>query len=185
VSAKSERVVATLRAEIIDGTIPAGARLRQVEVAERLGVSTTPVREAFVALVREGLVVGEEHKGLMVFIPTEADLAENFAIRAELESLAAESSVPKLTDEDIDALARLVDDDRAFHSLLYSRAQMRKLASLIDDLRDVAEGWLERLDASENGARARSEHAAILEACRRRDAADAARLVAEHLSVVA
>ena len=183
-SAKSERVVATLRAEIIGGAIPAGARLRQVEVAKRLGVSTTPVREAFVSLTREGLVVGDEHKGLMVFTPTEADLAENYAIRAELESLAVESAVPALTEYDFAALERLLDEDREFHALLYSRAQMPKLASLIDDLRDVAEGWHARLNAPADPQRARREHEAILDACRRRDVAAAARLVAEHLAVV-
>lgn len=184
-SAKSERVAEALRADIIDGTIPGGARLRQVEVAERLGVSTTPVREAFAMLVREGLVVGDEHKGLAVFCPTSADLAENYAIRAELESLAAEHAIPRLTGADIAALEQLVADEHAFHRRLYERAGMPKLASLIDDLRAVAVGWGKILTTASDSDVKAGQHEAMLDACRLRDVATAVRLIRDELRVPA
>src|SRR3954449_10902511 len=75
---------------ILAGEIPAGARLRHVDMTRRFGVSTTPVREAFVALQGEGLLLGDPHRGVVVFRPSRADLRENYEIRVALEALAAE-----------------------------------------------------------------------------------------------
>src|SRR5215216_3533304 len=85
----SGAVAARLRQEIVAGELPAGTRLRQVEIARRLGVSTTPVREALAALQREGLVRLHPQRGAVVFVPTVEDLREHYEIRAALESLAA------------------------------------------------------------------------------------------------
>ena len=66
-----------LRAQIVAGELPSGSKLRQVEIARRFGVSTTPVREALAALQREGLVRLHPQRGAVVFVPTVADLREH------------------------------------------------------------------------------------------------------------
>src|SRR5215471_5782938 len=87
-SLRSQDVAEKLRHEVVSGMHPAGTRLRQVEVATRLGVSTTPVREAFRTLAEEGLVVHDSHRGVIVFEPSPREVHEIYEIRLELESLA-------------------------------------------------------------------------------------------------
>src|ERR1700754_4571906 len=83
------QVAERLRAEIVAGERAAGSRLRQVEIARALHVSTTPVREALAMLQREGLVRLSEQRGAVLFLPSADDLREHYEIRAALESLAA------------------------------------------------------------------------------------------------
>jgi DNA-binding GntR family transcriptional regulator len=74
---RADSVAAEFRHMILSGELPAGSRLRQVEVSERFGVSTTPVREAFLSLSREGLVRQDAHRGFTVLLPSRDDLREN------------------------------------------------------------------------------------------------------------
>src|SRR5919108_1006681 len=78
------QVAERLKAEILAGDREPGSRLRQVEIARALGVSTTPVREALASLQREGLVRLHPQRGAVVFVPTVADLREHYEIRAAL-----------------------------------------------------------------------------------------------------
>ena len=82
-------VAAELRRMIQAGELAAGAPLRQGELAARFGISTTPVREALMALAREGLIRHDAHRGAIVFPPTHEDIRENFEIRLALEPLAS------------------------------------------------------------------------------------------------
>lgn len=88
-----EQVWATLREEILDGTLAAGTRLGEVELSERLGVSRGTVREALRRLQQSGLVEGEDRLGLSVASFSAAQLRELFAVRAALEALAATTIV--------------------------------------------------------------------------------------------
>ena len=83
------QVAEHLKAEILAGRRAPGDKLRQVEIARALGVSTTPVREALATLQREGLVRLHPQRGAVVFLPSVDDLREHYEIRAALESLAA------------------------------------------------------------------------------------------------
>ena len=105
-------VAERLRDLIRSGELPSGAHLRQDEIAARFGVSTTPVREAFVALEREGLVRRHPHRGVVVFVPSVEELDEVYEIRAMLEPLATEIATKKLTEDDLVALERIVADMR-------------------------------------------------------------------------
>src|ERR671916_2913622 len=100
----SEEVASRLREEILRGDLEPGRRLRQGEVAERFGVSTTPVREAFALLQAQGLVRVDPHKGAIVFHPTAEDLRHLYEIREALEVLAIEKSMQNLSQ---DQLAKL------------------------------------------------------------------------------
>src|ERR1700722_15415327 len=101
-------VTERLREMIKSHELPAGTRLRQAEFAERFGVSTTPIREAFVALAREGLVRQDAHRGVVVFRPTVNEPNELFETRGALEPLATELATRQLSDEDLAGLERIV-----------------------------------------------------------------------------
>jgi len=195
----TEMTVERLRAAIRSGELAPGARLRQMETAKRLGVSSTPVREAFAALEREGLVVSSSHKGIVVFEPTLSDLHEAYAIRQLLEGLATELAAPRMTDTDIDDLTDLLDqmDDaggdetqqqrfvelnRAFHARIYSVANMPRLERLIADLRHSSETYVSmHRSLGRDEAQTSADHRAIVEACRARDGSKAGEAMRAHL----
>jgi DNA-binding GntR family transcriptional regulator len=193
---RAQAVAERLRGEIGSGALAPGTRLRQVEVAERFGVSTTPVREAFHLLQREGLVRIDAHRGATVFVPTAADLRECYEIRIPLEALAAAKAAERFRDQDAAELEAMLDEMRdtadperyvalnqRFHSTLYALADRPRLARLIADLRDATNAYLhiyattglasEPLDA---------EHREILAACKARDPQRAAQAVERHLA---
>jgi DNA-binding GntR family transcriptional regulator len=151
---RSEAVAAELRRMILSGELPGGARLRQQEFADRFGVSSTPVREAFTALAREGLVRQDAHKGVVVFEASPEDVRENFEIRAALESLAAELAAKSITGEELAQLDELLSQMRKmirrnpaehnrvlnprFHSIVNAAARRPRLLALIENLRGAA-----------------------------------------------
>lgn len=189
-------VIARLRDDIRGGELAPGSRLLQLEIAARYGVSSTPVREAFSALEREGLLVSSPHRGVVVFRPTVEDLRETYEIRIALESLSIAAAVPRLSEADLDELDALIvrmaevgDDpalhgalNRAFHARLSAAAGMPKLDKLIGDLRDASAAYLRLYaDLAPEADAARSEHLQILEACRARSVARARKAVTAHL----
>ncbi|WP_321842733.1 GntR family transcriptional regulator [Paraburkholderia bannensis] len=98
-----EYVLGTLRAEILQGVYAAGTRLRQEEVAKRLGVSTTPVREAFRDLRAEGLVAIDPNKGVEVRGLTAGDVSEIYELRMMLEPMLAARACLHASADQIDA----------------------------------------------------------------------------------
>lgn len=86
-----------LRADILDGRLPIGARLHETRLARRLAVSRTPVREAILRLVSEGLVIRDEVGVASVYRLTVADLTEVYEMRVLLETLAATKAVQRST----------------------------------------------------------------------------------------
>ncbi len=108
----TEQIAAALRNEIVTGQLLAGTRLLQIETAQRFGVSTTPVREAFGLLQRDGLVQIDTHRGVTVFLPTIEDLIEHYEIRMALEILAAEKAARRFQAEDAPPLMALLDEMR-------------------------------------------------------------------------
>ena len=184
-----------LREEIRHGTITPGSRLRQVQVAARFDVSTTPVREAFASLEREGLLVDLAHRGVTVFHPTLEDLRETYEIRIPLEALATEKGVANMTSEDIAVLeamlakmeAALEDSTYAqlnaeFHGVIYEAAGRPKLAKLIARLREESAAYLRLHQAVTPNARdSQRDHELIVAACKARAPKRAARAMAAHL----
>ncbi|MCI6557266.1 GntR family transcriptional regulator [Schaalia hyovaginalis] len=145
-----EQVWATLREEILNGTLPAGARLGEVELAERLGVSRGTVREALRRLQQSGLVEGEDRAGLSVARFDSRQLRELFDVRAALEGLAATTIVKSGRGEDVAerlekrlpepertaSLAEVLDIDLGFHEALCREAGNATLLEMWHDLQD-------------------------------------------------
>jgi DNA-binding GntR family transcriptional regulator len=104
-----DRVYASLRSGILDGSYPQGARLGEVELAEALGVSRTPVREALRRLGSEGLVETLPNKGARVrtWSPRELDAISD--LRALLEGHAAALAAPRISDPELAVMTRLVE----------------------------------------------------------------------------
>lgn len=151
---RSGVVADSLRRMILSGEIAPGTRLRQGELATQFQVSTTPVREAFALLSREGLVKLDAHRSVVVYRPSADDVRENYEIRAALESLAASLAATRITDRELDELQRLLIEmdekiltdvhhhttvlNPRFHALICRAAARPRLAAMIDTLRDAA-----------------------------------------------
>lgn len=196
---RAAAVAEELRRLILSGELKAGERLRQVELAERFNVSTTPVREAFTALAREGLVRHDSHRGVVVFTPTTSDVTENYEIRMALEPLAAELAAKSISDADLQRLDEVVKQmrrtsapleyqplNREFHRIIYAAAGRPRLFELIESLRDAFEAYI-GYDATarpdqEYYETAHREHEAIAAALKARAAKRARKLMLEHLS---
>jgi DNA-binding GntR family transcriptional regulator len=189
-------VAERLRAEIVAGKLPAGSKLRQVEIARRFGVSTTPVREALAALQREGLVRLHPQRGAVVFLPSVDDLREHYEIRAALEAVAAARTAERFEKAwaaPLEALleemrtgppaARYIELNQRFHTELYSYSQRPRLVEMIAGLRDASSAYLHiyRAAADFPVKRLDAEHRRILAACIARDAERAAAATREHL----
>ena len=143
---KTDLVAALIRELVITGDLEPGEQLRQRDLAQRFGVSQTPVREAMRRLESEGLLLCDTHRGFTVVEPDMGRVGENFQIRAALESLGASLAARKIDAAGLtklrelnDQMRALADDDdpgytelnREFHFAVYSCARSPLLLSLM------------------------------------------------------
>jgi DNA-binding GntR family transcriptional regulator len=194
-----EQLADHLRDEIIRGTFEPGEHLRLEDIAARFEVSTMPVREALRELESEGLVTIFPHRGAVVTELTAEDIEDIYEIRATLEAMATRLAIPGMTEEicrdladivermdgQLGHVATLVKLNHQFHSTLYAASGRRHLCDLNHMLRYRTQHYLHAyMDDLGSMALAQEEHRSILEACRRRDAEEAASLVEEHVTEV-
>ena len=189
---KTDLVAALIRELIITGELAAGEQLRQRDLAQRFGVSQTPVREAMRRLESEGLVVGDTHRGFTVVEPDDGPVEENFQIRAALESLGASLAARKIEAAGLarlqvlnDRMRALADDDpgyadlnREFHFTVYSCAGSPLLLTLMRLLWASLHGGPRVLRSHAESAR---QHDAILDALRSGDAPAASARTYQHI----
>ena len=124
-----ENVTDILRQSIIDGSLAPGTEFNQAQLAEQLGVSRGPIREALGQLEQEGLIESTPYKGVIVTRLTRRYVEELYSVRTALETLAVERAIDRLTQENLDTLNEIVDNMR-----LAARAQ--DLTGLVElDLR--------------------------------------------------
>jgi DNA-binding GntR family transcriptional regulator len=190
-----------LREAIIELRLRPGEPLREVALAEQLGVSKTPLREAFARLEQEGLVETTSFKGAVVTGYSERDLNEIYELRALLEGAAARAAAERSTDDTLDALRDLVVRSRElrdvgdlvglaellgrFDLIVYAQVTNERIAALIENLRahltrigKLTEAIPGRVEASVE------EHAAIVDALVARDPDEAERLMRVHIGSV-
>lgn len=151
-----ELVCENIRQAIIDGTFSPGERLMEIQLADEMGVSRTPVREAIRKLELEGFVVMIPRRGTYVADISIKDITEIYEIRTCLDTLAAGLAAERITDEELEALNRLlveigqyiadnnmekiVEADTAFHDILYQASRNERLRSIINNLREQLTG---------------------------------------------
>jgi DNA-binding GntR family transcriptional regulator len=203
---RAAAIAADLRRQILAGELPGGTHLRQNDIAQRYAVSTTPVREAFTALAREGFVDQDAHRGVVVFTPSASDLKENYEIRIALECLATELATAHITESELDDLDALNEAMRQalprdltrygtelspqFHRVLYAAARRPRLALIIQELRDAARAYIQMLtfnppQSLKDVEAAQAENDKICLALRARDAHTAVRATRRHLQMSA
>ena len=201
----SERVFVRLRDSIVNHELAAGRPVVIEQLASRLGVSRTPIREALSGLLQMALIEDTGHGALRVAPIDATYIWQVFAIRGALESLAAEVVAPQLTDSDIASLhdsafprlprpnkdfAAFREPDRAFHDLIHSFVRARCPLSYVNTLTDSVLLHTQRLaflEAHVSGAslrQSRQEHLAIFEALKQRDGAASRQLMQHHLERV-
>ena len=196
-----ETLVEALRDEIVRGDFAPGQYLRLEEIAPRFDVSTTPVREALRELEAEGLVTIFPHRGAIVTQLSADELQDIYDIRATLEEMATRLAVPFLTEATIADLTSLVEQidthlndvamvvklNHQFHHTLYTASGRSHLCELIRILRYRSQHYLHVfIVETELGhtPQSQGEHRAILEACERGDAEQAAALIHDHVAQV-
>ncbi|QKV73260.1 GntR family transcriptional regulator [Amycolatopsis sp. Hca4] len=192
----ADEVADRIREAIFGGVYAPGRQLREVELAEALGVSRGPVREALLRLEREGLVRGEWHRGTTVTSLSEEDVAELDSLRAALEHLAVERVVEHAGEEALAALDAVVSRmDRAldehemvrcdleFHDAVYAAAGHRRLLEAWQAIRSQVHLFLlTRIGLATEGylAGIPAEHRELVAALRTGERETALVLFAEH-----
>jgi DNA-binding GntR family transcriptional regulator len=147
-----EVVAETLRDAIVSGVLKPGERLMEIQLAEELGVSRTPVRESIRKLELEGFVVMVPRRGTYVTDLSIKDINEVYEIRTVLDVLAAGLAAERITEEELEELERLlvqigefvdqndveklIDFDTQFHDVLYRASRNDRLVGIINNLRE-------------------------------------------------
>lgn len=194
-----EVVFNTLREAILTGDLHPGERLMEIQLAEQLGVSRTPVREAIRKLEIEGLAVMIPRKGAEVASITEKQLKDVLEVRKALEELAVEMACERISQEDIKELQRahqevkklagkknlsgLVRADMAFHDVIYKAADNEQLIQILNKLRQQMYRYrMEYLKKFENHELIVAEHEVIFEAVCDRNSKAAIEAIRLHIT---
>ncbi|MCW1411266.1 GntR family transcriptional regulator [Rhizobium sp. 1AS11] len=181
---------------IRDGTYRPGAALREEEVAARLNVSRTPVREALGRLQEKGLLEAAPGRGLAVAALSSSQIFELYAMREEMEGIVARYAAHHATDAEIANLERINASfaaaqgdanaaarfNREFHARLYEAARNRYLQHAVEDLHETI-ALLSDTTFSHPGRTgvAADEHSLLIEAIRQRDTVAAQARAVEHI----
>jgi DNA-binding GntR family transcriptional regulator len=188
-------VVDEVRERIISGALPAGTKIDQQALAEELGVSRMPVREALRRLSAEGFIELISHRGAVVAELSSDEIVEIYEMRGVLQGLAARLALPHYTDDYVEEvrhiLAKLdaakdltewMELNRAFHDHIESPSGAKHLLALIERLTQQCAPYLlisvQFLHAEESAVEL---HHAILDACSQRDADALEAAVRAHL----
>jgi DNA-binding GntR family transcriptional regulator len=145
-----EKILETIRDAILKGSLKPGERVSEPDLAERFGISRTPIREAFRQLESEGYLVVVPRKGAVVASLSERDIEEFYAIKIILEGFAARMAADKLTEKEIERLESInerlhkiaKDGDvktffrvhNEFHEVFIKAAGNDKLSEMINQL---------------------------------------------------
>jgi DNA-binding GntR family transcriptional regulator len=191
----------TIKESILNLRSSPGTQLHIEDLADQMGISRTPIREALLRLESDGLVRVVPRVGFFVTEITRRDLEELFELRALLEGYAAEKAASLLTEDELAHIDRVLETgvsaveqgdldnfletEIAFHTLLIERAPNRQLIAMMESLQDLT--YRERilsLESLENVRESCIEHRRIVEALRQRDGELAGRLMREHICAV-
>ena len=189
-------VVDEVRERIISGTLPGGTKIDQQALAEELGVSRMPVREALRRLSAEGFIELISHRGALVAELSSDEIIEIYEMRGVLQGLAARLALPHYTDEYVEEVKHILAKldtakdltewmalNRTFHDHIESPSGAKHMLALIERLTQQCAPYLlisvQFLHAEESAVEL---HHAILDACVQRDAEALEAAVRAHLT---
>ena len=192
------RVFHRIREDILSGKYSENEELKEATIGAEFGVSRTPVREALRQLELEGLVKIVPNKGAYVTGISEKDTQDIYVIRSYLEGLAARWACEHITEAEIEELEeivylsefhakkkhadQIVELDNKFHSSIYKASGSKILEHELTTFHHYVERIRkESLRKEERALQSNTEHAAILDAIRRRDGDLAEKLAHEHI----
>lgn len=187
-----------LRERILHGVYPEGEPLRQDAIAEELGVSRIPVREALRQLEAEGLVTFNPHRGAVVSTLSLREIEELFELRADIEVDLLRRAMPNVATEDVTRAKEILDAYEAalragdiaswgalnwqFHSTIYAPSDRQLTLGFAQKLHQHCDRYLRMQLALTHGeSRASEQHRAILSAVRKRDTQRACALLRSHI----
>jgi DNA-binding GntR family transcriptional regulator len=193
-----EVVFNTLRKNILRGDLKPGERLMEIQLANKLGVSRTPVREAIRKLELEGLVLMIPRRGAEVAKITEKNLRDALEIRRTLEKLAVSLACARITDQEMDELRRasnhcgtflnkndlmgIAKADEEFHNVIYRATDNQKLIKILNNLSEQVYRYrVEYLKHKETPAQIINEHKKLIKAIEERDVERASEIAAVHI----
>ena len=188
----------TLRQAILRGELKPGERLMEIQLANKLGVSRTPIREAIRKLELEGLVLMIPRKGAEVADISEKSLKDVLEVRRALEELSVKLTCDRITKEEIKELEQAAENfrktmkskditeiaeaDVRFHDVIYTATKNQKLIQLLNNLHEQMYRYrIEYLKDEEVYPKLLKEHKEIIERINRGEKEEAARIVCEHI----
>ena len=192
------RVFQKLREDILSGKYQEHEELKEVAIGEELGVSRTPVREAFRQLELEGLIQIIPNKGAYVTGITAKDVKDIYMIRSLLEGLCARLATEKITKEQMEEMAeniyledfhaqkghkdQMAELDNRFHDILYEACDSKLLEHTLEDYHEyVLRVRQKTLSTNTRGRASNDEHRQIMEAIKAGDADRAEKLANQHM----
>ncbi|MFZ5986433.1 MAG: GntR family transcriptional regulator [Bacillota bacterium] len=194
-----EVIFNTLREAIIAGELKPGERLMEVKLAEKMGVSRTPVREAIRKLELEGLVDMLPRKGAHVAELSVKDIMNVLEVRASLDGLATALAAERITDEEIKELGHILSQfvayaekdnlqgtikkDVEFHDLIYHASRNERLIQIASNLREQVQRfrviYLKDYSSPKDLIK---EHESIYDAVAKRDKESAQKYAQKHIN---
>lgn len=189
----------TLREAILRGDLVPGERLMELQLAAKLGVSRTPIREAIRMLEQEGLAITIPRKGAIVAGMTEKDMQDVLEIREALEELSVQVACDKITEEEIARLRenmenfedslksgdlkRMAEADVEFHDVIYQATDNLKLINMLNNLREQMYRYrVEYLKNPSNHEQLLREHEAIYRGIMEKDKDAVTEMIRKHIS---
>jgi len=187
-----------LKNAIIDQTIEPGARLVESKIADMLGISRTPLREALHKLEREDWIEKNPSGGFQVVTLTKDDIEQTFGIRSVLEAYAARLAAENHQDRDLAPLEKKIEEFKVclesgdsdnlqkintqFHDLLYALSKSPKLIKMINQLRAQISRFRQIiLKQNEYAHKSNEDHVKMLAAIKNRDGKTVEQLVRDHI----
>jgi DNA-binding GntR family transcriptional regulator len=192
----ADQVAEVLREKILSGELPAGQYIRQEAIAQELGVSRLPVREALVLLESQGLVQTEKYKGTFVASLSMREIEEIYALRGLLETFLLRRAFPNLDEQIFEQAEQIIERSKKaknlaewaelnwqFHTTLYEPAHLDLTLKTLEQVLIRADRYLrlQRTLSAKLRASSDEQHAHIIELLRAGKCEDAIRAMGEHI----
>lgn len=193
---KSDQIADLIQDEVLSGRLTPGMRLMQVDLAQRFGTSTTPVREALRKLEAVGLLAQHPHRGHIVAMRSAAEMEEIYGVQILIDGWQAELAAPNISDadltllDDLDHQMRKVEGDLVayrplsvrFHNCIYRAANRPTLYAISENVRRRIVAELRQyVEAGGRIALLDDQHGQMIEACAARDGSALKQLTIVHI----